>query len=420
MKNNFLNFQEKKFLDSINNNNNNNKNNNKNKNNSTNNINNNNNNIDNNNNNNNNFLISETKNFSTTNSTPNINNYKQKNRNSIKKIEEYSNAQIRILKKEQNENLSKINLIKQRIFNLQKQDLENKKKLIQIEANSEKENRILIAKNKLKAQLDNLKNEREKTLQLKKEKVKTDKLLNEQSLKSSINKKKYKAKMISENVRNEKNLRENIYNEYKNYTTQNNILKCVKIKNNSIIKKAEILKEKNKNEEIKRKNNMKFIEIQKKNNENIEKTLRELEELEIQMFKNYNKTLLMRKEKEKKIKNYNLNKSMMEIKNNDLFKDFDNIVNYNKNSLNSNLNSDKKVNNKIYKKRMNSVILNSIENDKYKKNFSLRSNYQNYNNNKSHSSSRSKKIDVNLNSFGYLNSTMSSNNKRKSKKIEKK
>ena len=111
---------------------------------------------------------------------------------------------------------------------------------------------------------------------------------------------------------------------------------------------------------------------------------------------------------------------MMEIKNNDLFKDFDNIVNYNKNSLNSNLNSDKKVNNKIYKKRMNSVILNSIENDKYKKNFSLRSNYQNYNNNKCHSSSRSKKIDVNLNSFGYLNSTMSSNNKRKSKKIEKK
>ena len=129
----------------------------------------------------------------------------------------------------------------------------------------------------------------------------------------------------------------------------------------------------------------------------------------------------MRKEKEKKIKNYNLNKSMMEIKNNDLFKDFDNIsVNNNKNSLNSNLNSDKKVNNKIYKKRMNSVILNSIENDKYKKNFSLRSNYQNYNNNKCHSSSRSKKIDVNLNSFGYLNSTMSSNNKRKSKKIEKK
>ena len=128
----------------------------------------------------------------------------------------------------------------------------------------------------------------------------------------------------------------------------------------------------------------------------------------------------MRKEKEKKIKN-SLNKSMMEIKNKDLYKDFDNIIVNNNKNLNSNLNSDKKVNNKIYKKRMNSVILNSIENDKYKKNFSLKNNYQNYNNNnKCHSSSRSKKIDVNLNSFGYLNSTLSSNNKKKSKKIEKK
>ena len=53
----------------------------------------------------------------------------------------------------------------------------------------------------------------------------------------------------------------------------------------------------------------------------------------------------------------------MDIKNKDLYKEFDNniIKNENNNYLNSNLNSEKKVNNKIYKKRMNSVILNSSD-----------------------------------------------------------
>jgi len=110
----------------------------------------------------------------------------------------------------------------------------------------------------------------------------------------------------------------------------------------------------------------------------------------------------------------------MDIKNKNLYKEFDSHINKNDN-LNSNLNSEKKNNNKNYKKKMNNnVILNSIENNKYKKNFIFKSNYQSYNSNKCHSSSRTKKIDVNLNSYGYLNSTMSSNSKKKSKKIEKK
>ena len=81
---------------------------------------------------------------------------------------EVAHDQIKTLKKEQRDNLIKLETIRNRINNLKKQDYETRKKILLMQEEEERENQIKLNKLIMKQRLMNLKQERERTLEIKK------------------------------------------------------------------------------------------------------------------------------------------------------------------------------------------------------------------------------------------------------------
>ena len=117
---------------------------------------------------------------------------------------EFAHDQIKNLRREQRDNLNKLETIKNRINNLKKQEFENRRKILLMQEEEERENQIKLNKLIMKQRLMNLKQERERTLEIKKQKVQTERLINEQAMKNSLLNRQIKAKLINENVKNEK------------------------------------------------------------------------------------------------------------------------------------------------------------------------------------------------------------------------
>ena len=151
---------------------------------------------------------------------------------------EVAHDQIKTLKKEQRDNLIKLETIRNRINNLKKQDYETRKKILLMQEEEERENQIKLNKLIMKQRLMNLKQERERTLEIKKQKVRTERLINEQAMRNSLLNKQLKAKLINENTKNEKKEIEARIYDNKVLRTNENIVKKIKTKNQVMNKRT--------------------------------------------------------------------------------------------------------------------------------------------------------------------------------------
>lgn len=217
------------------------------------------------------------------------------------------------IKKERKENLEKLNMIKNRINNIHKQNADCEKRLYILQAQEERVNEIKLSKMQIKKKLEQIKLQKKKNLDLKKEKVRTDRLLNQQKLRHAKEQKEIKTKIISDQVKNDKMSIESMLAEYNTHRYNANMVKCVKTKNSLMYANAKKMREKTEIEEEKKRKMQVELERERRNNNYIMRNIKQLEQVEEQCLKKFTETMKLKREKEKN----KLNSSMINMTRNE-------------------------------------------------------------------------------------------------------
>ena len=220
-------------------------------------------------------------------------------------------SQLLELKRLKKENEERIAMIKNRINNIHKQNLDCQRKIYMLESMEERNNEIKMSKMMIKKKLEQIKIQKEKSLQVKQEKVRTEKLLNEQKLRHAKEQKEIKTKIISDQVKNDKMSIQSMLAEYNSHRYNANMVKCVKTKNSMMYANAKKMKEKQESEEEKKRRLQVALEREKRNNDYMMRNLKKLEEVEEQCLKKFTETMKIKQQKEK------LNSSMISMTRND-------------------------------------------------------------------------------------------------------
>ena len=225
-------------------------------------------------------------------------------------------VQLSQIKKERKENLEKLNMIKNRINNIHKQNADCEKRLYILQAQEDRANEIKLSKMQIKKKLEQIKLQKQKTLALKQEKVRTDRLLNEQKLRHAKEQKEIKNKIISDQVKNDKMSIESMLAEYNTHRYNANMVKCVKTKNSLMYANAKKMREKTEIEEEKKRKMQVELERERRNNNYIMRNIKQLEQIEEQCLKKFTETMKLKREKEKS----KLNSSMINMTRNEDYK----------------------------------------------------------------------------------------------------